>query len=76
MSNSKNQEILFMNPVFKQNIWGGNRLATEWGYEIPSDTTGECWAVSAHQNGDCAIKDGTYAGKTLSQLWSQNFLVM
>ncbi len=71
MSNSKNQEILFMNPVFKQNIWGGNRLATEWGYEIPSDTTGECWAVSAHQNGDCVIKEGTYAGKTLSQLWTE-----
>lgn len=65
------QEILFMKPVFKQMIWGGNKLATKWNYEIPGDNTGECWAVSAHSNGDCTIKEGTYAGKTLSQLWTE-----
>ena len=58
-----------MNPVFKQMIWGGDRLGKDWGYEIPGDDTGECWAVSAHPNGDCTIKEGTYAGKTLSELW-------
>ncbi|MDE6618992.1 MAG: mannose-6-phosphate isomerase, class I [Lachnospiraceae bacterium] len=66
-----NREILFMNPVFKQMIWGGNKLGSKWGYEIPGENTGECWAVSAHPNGDCVIKEGTYAGKTLSQLWSE-----
>lgn len=66
-----NKEILYMNPVFKQMIWGGNKLGTKWGYEIPGDNTGECWAVSAHPNGDCTIKEGTYAGKTLGQLWTE-----
>ncbi|MBO5146153.1 MAG: beta-glucosidase [Lachnospiraceae bacterium] len=66
-----NQEILYMNPVFKQMIWGGNKLRTKWGYDIPGDNTGECWAVSAHPNGDCTIKEGAYAGKSLSQLWSE-----
>lgn len=66
-----NKEILFMKPVFKQAIWGGNKLGSKWGYEIPGDNTGECWAVSAHPNGDCAVKAGTYAGKTLSQLWAE-----
>lgn len=64
-------EILFMAPVFKQMIWGGNKLGSKWGYEIPGENTGECWAVSAHPNGDCTVKEGTFAGKTLSQLWAE-----
>ena len=69
--NRKNtfREILFVEPVFKQMIWGGDKLAKEWGYEIPSDHTGECWAVSAHPNGDCTIRGGRYNGKRLSELW-------
>ena len=67
--NQKDKPILFLNPVFKQMIWGGNRLGTDWGYQIPGDDTGECWAVSAHPNGDCVVREGVYAGKTLSELW-------
>lgn len=48
-----------------------NRLGKEFPYEIPGDNTGECWAVSAHPNGDCVIKEGIYEGKTLSQLWKE-----
>lgn len=64
--------ILFLNPVFKQMIWGGSRLKEQFGYEIPGDHTGECWAVSAHPNGDCTVKEGIYEGKTLSELWASN----
>lgn len=69
--NQPKQEILRMEPVFKQMIWGGNKLGTQWGYDIPGDNTGECWAVSAHPNGDCRIAEGSFAGKTLSQLWTE-----
>lgn len=61
-----NKELLFLQPVFKEMIWGGNRLATEFGYDIPGDDTGECWGISAHPNGDCTeIK----SGRKLSDLW-------
>ena len=66
------REILFMEPVFKTMIWGGNKLRTEFGYDIPGEQTGECWAISAHKNGDCKIKGGTYSGKNLSWLWQQH----
>ena len=66
------KEILFMEPVFKSMIWGGERLRTEFGYSIPDEHTGECWAISAHQNGDCIIKSGRYKGKSLSTLWEHN----
>lgn len=49
-------ELLWMEPVMKQMIWGGNRLRTEFGYEIPGENTGECWAVSAHPAGDCKVR--------------------
>lgn len=69
---SFNKEIIFVEPIFKENIWGGNRLRAEYGYHIPSNNTGECWAVSAHESGDCKVTTGTYAGKTLTELWKNN----
>lgn len=61
-----------MTPVFKEKIWGGERLRKEYGYKIPSNHTGECWAVSAHPEGDCVVSEGTYAGMHLSELWDEH----
>ena len=63
------KEILFLGPIFKSMIWGGDRLRTEFSYDIPDDNTGECWAISAHPKGDSTIYKGIYKGKTLSWLW-------
>lgn len=63
--------ILFLEPVMKEMIWGGSRLGEEFPYQIPGPRTGECWAVSAHPNGDCMVKEGVYAGKSLSRLWEE-----
>lgn len=65
------KEILFLKPVFKEMIWGGNKLSAEFGYDIPSNQTGECWAISAHPNGDCEVLEGSYKGKKLSWLWKE-----
>ena len=62
-------EILRTKPIFKEAIWGGTRLRDDFGYEIPSDHTGECWAVSAHPDGEGSIAGGTYDGMKLSGLW-------
>ncbi len=64
-------ELIFLEPVFKETIWGGNRLK-QYGYEIPSDHTGECWAISAHSAGDCVVREGVHKGKTLSELWENH----
>lgn len=62
------KELIFLEPVLKECIWGGDRLS-EFGYRLPSDSVGECWAISAHPNGDCLIKGGLYDGMHLSTLW-------
>ncbi|MDD6762970.1 MAG: class I mannose-6-phosphate isomerase [Clostridiales bacterium] len=67
-----NKEILFLEPVFKQMIWGGNKLRTDFGYDIPGDNTGECWAISSHPNGDCIVSEGAYKGMHLSELWNKH----
>ncbi len=65
-------KIIFLKPVFKEMIWGGSRLGTDFGYDIPGDKTGECWAIAAHQNGDSEIVGGGFDGMTLSQLWDSH----
>ena len=64
--------ILFLEPQLKENIWGGSRLGTDYGYPIPSSRTGECWGISAHPNGDTVVREGIFAGKKLSELWQQH----
>ncbi|WP_138493163.1 mannose-6-phosphate isomerase, class I [Paenibacillus pinistramenti] len=66
-----NQPI-FLNPVFQDRIWGGTKLNTLFGYEIPSDHTGECWAVSAHPNGQSTVREGEFAGQKLGDLWANH----
>ena len=63
-------ELLFLNPVFKEAVWGGSRLKEQFGYDIPGSHTGECWAISAHENGDCEVAEGEYKGMRLSELWA------
>jgi mannose-6-phosphate isomerase len=65
-------EPLFLNPVFHEKIWGGDHLRTEFGYDIPSDHTGECWAISAHPHGPATIANGEFKGITLDKLWESH----
>lgn len=64
--------VIILEPVFKSMIWGGDKLGKDFGYSIPSDHTGECWAISAHKNGDCTIKNGEFQGQSLSWLWDNH----
>ena len=63
------REPIFLEPVFQEKIWGGDRLRTSFGYDIPSGHTGECWAISGHPGGDCRIKGRP--GQTLGGLWRE-----
>ncbi len=65
-------DIIKVTPYFKEEIWGGSKLRSEYGYDIPSDRTGECWAVSAHPNGPGRVADGEYEGVLLSELWDKH----
>ena len=61
--------IIKFKPVFKETIWGGDRLNTDFGYEEAGSSTGECWGISAHPSGDVVVSGGEYDGLRLSELW-------
>lgn len=62
-------EPLFLTPVLHEKIWGGTALKDVFNLPIPSDTTGEAWIISGHQNGVSPIARGPLAGKTLAEIW-------
>lgn len=70
--NQTRKEILFLDPVCMHNIWGGNRLREEFGYQEEGDDIGECWGISAHPNGDGTVKNGAFEGMKLSEVWEKH----
>ena len=63
-------EMIKLKPVFKQMIWGGNKIRDEINYPVDFDNCGECWGISAHQNGDCTVAGTEYDGMKLSELYA------
>lgn len=54
-------------PIYKQRIWGGQKLR-EFGKEIPSgEKIGESWELADLPDDKSVISNGELAGKTLSQ---------
>lgn len=62
-------EPLFLKGALQEKIWGGAKLKEIFGYDIPSNKTGELWAISAHKNGPAVVTQGEFKGKTLTELW-------
>ncbi len=44
-------------PVFSEKIWGGSKLR-DFGYNIPSDKTGEAWIISAYEGNSSLLDNG------------------
>ena len=65
-------EPLFLEAVLQEKIWGGTKLKDVFGYAIPSDKVGECWAISAHPNGPSVVENGPLKGLTLAEVWEQH----
>lgn len=66
------QEPIFVKAVLQEKIWGGDKLQTEFGMELPSDKIGEAWAISAHPNGiSTVVQPQALAGMPLDQLYEK-----
>lgn len=62
-------ELIFLEPIFKEKIWGGDALKKRFNYNTPNDHIGECWAVSGNRGGESLIREGAFKGYTLNALW-------
>jgi len=65
------KQPIFLQPTFQERIWGGTKLDATFNYEIPSNITGECWAVSGHPNGQSIVSQGPYQGYKLGDLYKE-----
>ena len=63
--------ILQLVPLFKERIWGGQKLKNFY-QDLPSGDIGECWGISAHPQGDSKIANGLVKGQSLSQVYHQH----
>ncbi|MGE6369815.1 mannose-6-phosphate isomerase, class I [Planococcus kocurii] len=63
------KEPVFLKPIFQERIWGGGKLQELFNYDIPSQTTGEAWVISAHENGPSIVMNGELQGMSLSEVW-------
>src|SRR6056297_3742563 len=55
-------------PIYKNKIWGGNRLKTYLNREIKQDNVGESWEISTHDDSVSEVSNGHYKNKKLTEL--------
>ena len=57
---------LKLTPIYKQMLWGGQRLNTIYGRDLPYEKTGESWDISCRPDEMGIIENGPAAGQTLA----------
>ncbi len=65
-------EILKLNPVFKDYIWGGTKLRDDYGFKSSLEKLAEGWMLSCHKDGENAVLNGEFKNKTLSLVVKEN----
>lgn len=59
---------LKFHPIYKDKIWGGNRLKTVLNKEIQNNKTGESWELSSVEGSVSVISNGFLAGNSLEEI--------
>lgn len=63
---------LLFSPVFSETIWGGTRLATEYGKLLPAGKLiGESWEISGFSTRQTNVASGSLQGVALGALYSR-----
>ncbi|MCL2105658.1 MAG: class I mannose-6-phosphate isomerase [Oscillospiraceae bacterium] len=62
-----------LKPHISETIWGGTRLAEEYGVALAGHANcAEAWVLSAHHGGGSVVLNGAYAGQGLAEVWKKN----
>lgn len=67
-------DIIFLEPVFKNYIWGGQKLKQIFKKNTPYDITAESWEISTNKNGVNKIINGEYKDKYLNEIFEEKNL--
>ena len=61
-----------LNPVFKDYLWGGNKLVSEYNKKCDLPKVAESWELSVHKDGESIVTDGEFEGIKLSEYINNN----
>lgn len=68
-------ELLVVEPVFAERLWGGSELRHMFGAAVPEGVIGECWAVSGMPGMSGRVHcDGPADGLTLREAWTAGYV--
>lgn len=59
---------LKMHPCYKEYLWGGTRLKSEYGKSDAPQVTAESWELASHRDGASVVADGPLKGMTIDEL--------
>lgn len=55
-------------PIYKEKIWGGVNLQTQFDRQIPNNLTGESWELCCHGSDTSIVSNGIYRNKSIREL--------
>lgn len=61
-----------LSPAFKDYIWGGTKLRSDFGKKCDLPKIAESWELSCHKDGNSTIVGGDFNGMTLAQFIDKN----
>lgn len=67
-----NNEPIKLLPAFKDYLWGGTRLKTDYGKKTELERVAESWELSAHMDGQSIVADGKYRGMSFGEYIEKN----
>lgn len=68
MSQSAPLYPLVFKPVYKDYVWGGNRIPLRYGRPVPPGIYAESWEITDRPEGMSVVVNGSLAGKDLHEL--------
>lgn len=57
-----------LHPCYKEYLWGGTRLKSDYGKLDAPDVTAESWELASHPDGQSVVESGPLAGKSVQEL--------
>ena len=72
MTGDRAHEPFLLKPAGKDYLWGGERLKTEYGKNLPLTPLAETWECSTHPDGLCTVGSGSFCGRTLKEVLEEH----
>lgn len=66
------QKVLKFEPIYKEKVWGGRKLETVLGRDLPAGEIGESWEISDYGSDLSIVTNGEFSGKTFRDVYKSD----